>query len=222
MPVYTIRPYITQWQGKRVWVFNDPSKGLINEGLVSGTDAILDKIASQFPDGEKGFDLTFGDEPFNGHQLVFNWVKSGTGEGFAEGVEGNWYTQKETGFNGWLCPALFKYFPSAPKHIYVKAGLLSGPLLNYESGEIHMPISIATQNPLRPETGPMQFGNDWPGVFIRGDNAMGYLLMLRQIQECLPADDLALANIMGLQSLINDLGGCDARTSPVVQKARLE
>ena len=24
----------------------------------------------------------------------------------------------------------------------------------------------------RPETGPMQFGNDWPGVFIRGDNAL--------------------------------------------------
>jgi hypothetical protein len=24
----------------------------------------------------------------------------------------------------------------------------------------------------RPETGPMQFGDDWPGVFIRGDNAL--------------------------------------------------
>lgn len=26
----------------------------------------------------------------------------------------------------------------------------------------------------RPETGPMMFGNDWPGVFIRGDNAFFY------------------------------------------------
>lgn len=26
----------------------------------------------------------------------------------------------------------------------------------------------------RPETGTIQFGNDWPGVFIRGDNAMMY------------------------------------------------
>lgn len=24
----------------------------------------------------------------------------------------------------------------------------------------------------RPETGPMKFGSDWTGVFIRGDNAM--------------------------------------------------
>lgn len=29
----------------------------------------------------------------------------------------------------------------------------------------------------RPETGPMRFGDDWTGVFIRGDNAAGYLVM---------------------------------------------
>jgi hypothetical protein len=26
----------------------------------------------------------------------------------------------------------------------------------------------------RPETGPMQFGDDWCGIFIRGDNAFLY------------------------------------------------
>ena len=26
----------------------------------------------------------------------------------------------------------------------------------------------------RVETGPVQFGDDWPGIFIRGDNAMWY------------------------------------------------
>lgn len=26
---------------------------------------------------------------------------------------------------------------------------------------------------VRPETGPMQFGDDWPGIFIRGDSALG-------------------------------------------------
>ena len=26
----------------------------------------------------------------------------------------------------------------------------------------------------RVETGPIQFGDDWPGVFIRGDNALFY------------------------------------------------
>lgn len=30
----------------------------------------------------------------------------------------------------------------------------------------------------RPETGTMQFGDDWPGVFIRGDNAAHFAMAL--------------------------------------------
>jgi hypothetical protein len=30
----------------------------------------------------------------------------------------------------------------------------------------------------RVETGPVQFGDDWPGVFIRGDNAFGLCMYL--------------------------------------------
>lgn len=30
----------------------------------------------------------------------------------------------------------------------------------------------------RPETGPMQFGSDWPGLFIRGDNCAYYAMLL--------------------------------------------
>jgi len=52
----------------------------------------------------------------------------------------------------------------------------------------------------RPETGAMQFGEDWPGIFIRGDEAlMGYATMLRRIAAQLdgtaeaeiPADSMA-------------------------------
>ena len=31
----------------------------------------------------------------------------------------------------------------------------------------------------RAETEPLAFGNDWPGVFIRGDDALGYATALR-------------------------------------------
>ncbi len=34
--------------------------------------------------------------------------------------------------------------------------------------------------PARAETGPMSFGDDWPGVFIRGDDALFYAESLRQ------------------------------------------
>lgn len=33
----------------------------------------------------------------------------------------------------------------------------------------------------RVETGPVQFGDDWPGIFIRGDNAMHYALALSSL-----------------------------------------
>lgn len=32
----------------------------------------------------------------------------------------------------------------------------------------------------RVETGIVQFGNDWPGVFIRGDSAMHYARCLKE------------------------------------------
>ena len=32
----------------------------------------------------------------------------------------------------------------------------------------------------RVETGPVQFGDDWPGVFIRGDDAFGLVMQLKQ------------------------------------------
>jgi hypothetical protein len=33
----------------------------------------------------------------------------------------------------------------------------------------------------RAETGPMQFGDDWPGIFIRGDLAVAYAIALRSV-----------------------------------------
>lgn len=33
----------------------------------------------------------------------------------------------------------------------------------------------------RIETGPIQFGDDWPGTFLRGDTAAGYALYLSQL-----------------------------------------
>jgi hypothetical protein len=41
----------------------------------------------------------------------------------------------------------------------------------------------------RAETGVVQFGSDWPGIFIRGDNAMGYTNCLREIAKMLREQD---------------------------------
>jgi hypothetical protein len=37
----------------------------------------------------------------------------------------------------------------------------------------------------RVETGPVQFGDDWPGLFIRGDNAHSLMLWIRRLADLL-------------------------------------
>lgn len=59
----------------------------------------------------------------------------------------------------------------------------------------------------RVESGSVQFGDDWPGVFIRGDNALYYALNLR---SALPqiTDPLTVLQLDGLARLLES---ADAR-----------
>lgn len=43
---------------------------------------------------------------------------------------------------------------------------------------------IISRQETRVETGPVQFGEDWPGVFIRGDEAMGLAAQIEALQPC--------------------------------------
>jgi hypothetical protein len=42
---------------------------------------------------------------------------------------------------------------------------------------------IRTPLESRIETGPLQFNDDWPGTFIRGDNAAWYALLLGRLLD---------------------------------------
>ena len=57
----------------------------------------------------------------------------------------------------------------------------------------------------RVETGPVQFNDDWPGVFIRGDNAAWFALCLEQYMKSVEigekpsiTDDIALDELLRL------------------------
>jgi hypothetical protein len=58
----------------------------------------------------------------------------------------------------------------------------------------------------RPETGPLQFGDDWPGVFIRGDNALADAQALDAALRLLPADAWPVRAM--LEGLRNTLQSC--------------
>ena len=94
------------------WVFDDPRVGLVQEPFVSGADTMIDRVVEGIPDADNGFIMLFSAAPFPGHQITLEWTHPENG--------GNWYRSRELELDGWLCPALFKYFPEAPDALYVQ------------------------------------------------------------------------------------------------------
>lgn len=95
------------------WVFNDPNTGLVREPFVEGVPEIIDYLVKDINNPQDGFLLFFSDQPFPGYMLKVIWKRKEYG--------GNWYYSEDLKIEGWLCPALFKYFQTAPKEIYLKA-----------------------------------------------------------------------------------------------------
>jgi hypothetical protein len=103
-----IAPY--KFQG--AWVFDDPAVGLFREPFIAGIDTMIDKAVTKIPDAGKGFRAIFSAQKFPGSDFKLEWRREESG--------GNWYYNDEFKLEGWLCPALLKYFASAPREIYVK------------------------------------------------------------------------------------------------------
>ena len=107
--IMVIAPY---WY-EGTWVFDDESVGLLREPFVEGVPDMIDEMVEDIPDARSGFRLTFSDRPFPSARAEFTWVR--------EELGGNWYRSSSSQKEGWLCPALFKYFERAPETIYVRA-----------------------------------------------------------------------------------------------------
>jgi len=56
----------------------------------------------------------------------------------------------------------------------------------------------------RPETGVMQFGDDWPGVFIRGDQAGWMAAALGEMLAGAPPNALVTAQMWEMYQLLMD------------------
>ncbi|HEY9651593.1 MAG TPA: DUF6717 family protein [Coleofasciculaceae cyanobacterium] len=95
------------------WVFDDERVGLVQEPFVSGIPVMIDSLVQDIPNASNGFKLLFSENPFPGYQAQLIWVREEYG--------GHWYRWTQHNMEGWLCPALFKYFGEAPQTIYCKA-----------------------------------------------------------------------------------------------------
>jgi hypothetical protein len=106
--LFVIAPY--KYEG--MWAFDDPAVGLSREPFIAGIDTMIDRAVATIPRAEAGFRAIFSAGPFPGWQFKLEWRREESG--------GNWYYSKEFKTEGWLCPALLRYFPDAPPEIYVK------------------------------------------------------------------------------------------------------
>ncbi len=83
-------------------LFDDESKELDKEPFVFGADDIIDIMVADLPNADSGFKLLFSHGPFPAYQAHGEWVR--------EEMEWNWYSLKNHSIEGWLCPALLKFF----------------------------------------------------------------------------------------------------------------
>jgi hypothetical protein len=113
--ISVIAPY--KYQG--MWVFDDPRVGLIREPFVAGIDTMIDRLVASISGAENSFRLLFSAAPFPGFTVKLEWRREEYG--------GNWYYSPQFDMEGWLCPALFKYFDEAPRELYVRAEAKAHP-----------------------------------------------------------------------------------------------
>jgi len=112
---------ITIYKDGGIWMFDDERVGLVREALVAGMPDIIEKAIGMFQPGcETRVGVVFSGLRFPGHQVRLDWVRIDEhGDPDYEAQTGNWYKWAEYDMEGWLCPALFKYFKEAPKELYV-------------------------------------------------------------------------------------------------------
>jgi len=110
--LFVIAPY----KHLGMWVFDDERVGLVQEPFVGGADDIIDRLTAAIPNADKGFRMVFSAAPFPGATLHLEWRR-------AE-MSGNVYYAPELQMEGWLCPALLKYFEAPPKELHAKVEAL--------------------------------------------------------------------------------------------------
>ena len=99
-----------------VWVFDDPSRDLTREPFIAGIPEIIDNWLQQEGKLENalqnGVQVTASPHKFPGANHSIQRLHPEAG--------GTWYKDTNSEREGWLCPALFKYFDPAPERLWVK------------------------------------------------------------------------------------------------------
>jgi hypothetical protein len=103
---------IEPYRAGKSWRFDEPLLHLKAEPFVQGMSEMIDKMVEGLPGSNDKVRLIFSQRQFPGWQQRLDLDHEEDG--------GNWYYNEQCHMRGWLCPALFKFFPRAPQHIYAR------------------------------------------------------------------------------------------------------
>ncbi|MFA6562178.1 MAG: DUF6717 family protein [Verrucomicrobiia bacterium] len=104
---------IVPYRYASTWVFDDPRAGLVREPFVAGVPKMIDMLVRDIPEATNGFRLLFSAQPFPDYQKKLTWLRGD--------MNGNYYKTDDPPMEGWICPAMFRYYQTAPRELYVKA-----------------------------------------------------------------------------------------------------
>ena len=135
--VHVIWPYNIQG----IWAFDDEARGLVREPFVGAINPMIDAIVTNVPDAKIGFRLLFSADFIPQYDAKLEWRR-------LEG-KGNWYYCPRFKIEGWLCASLLRYFPAAPKEIYIKAEPLPKDLIEVLKKEPRKGWSDSPPGPAR-------------------------------------------------------------------------
>jgi len=145
----------------------------IDKGLLDVSDLSQNMLLGRFrPD--QGDELT---------KLLAGLIRRGW-DGMASGSSSmNWATE-----NGWPT--------EDPSDGFVRPAVRRAAAIVREERTKDRPA------PPRAESGPIQFGDDWPGVFLRGDYAGPVAMTLDRVLDGIDASTMDAAQLRGLARLL--------------------
>ena len=112
---------LTAYRYNGLWVFDDEDRQLVKEPFVAGADIMFDVMSGYDKDDTiSECTVVFSENPipkYNAHVVHVEDLGEEMGDTYVvEKLDG---CDELYGFEFWLCPALLKFFPSAPREVYV-------------------------------------------------------------------------------------------------------
>ncbi len=107
-----IKPY--WYEGE--WVFDDAKTGVQREPFITGITEMITLVVRGIPNARAGVRLICCEQPLPGARHTLTWVRAEAG-----GTGGNYYRLDNLPVEGWMSPAMYRYFDHTPAVLNVRA-----------------------------------------------------------------------------------------------------